>query len=241
VRNLLLKYIRQALPGSLFRQTKRRGVECHLENDPGKKICSPSLFFLSLFLSAAAVTFSTMTSTPQGIDVVGVDSGLNGRHCENHTVCGHFVKANDYLYCKWAVQKFDLGEIESCVQVHKLAADGHISCHVGYLPRRLVRASRDKADGEKDGGKSYDGLWLKVAQDLRLSDNSAERARSHRNYGIVYCHVAKDDWLFRKNPFEVAINIPKTVLETSSELPLAPEKSNEDDDDDDPDKEDSSS
>jgi hypothetical protein len=52
-------------------------------------------------------------------------------HCENHEVCGHFVKANDYLYCKWAVQKFDSGEIESCVQVYKLAADDHVGCHVG--------------------------------------------------------------------------------------------------------------
>jgi hypothetical protein len=49
------------------------------------------------FLSAAAVTFSTMMSTLQGIDVVGVDSGSHGCHCVNHAVCGHFVKAKDYL------------------------------------------------------------------------------------------------------------------------------------------------
>jgi hypothetical protein len=135
------------------------------------------------------------------------------------------------------VQKFDSGELESCVQVHKLAADGHICCHVGYLPRRLVKASRDKVDGEKDGGKRYDGMWLKVIQDLRLSDNSAERSRSHRNYGIVYCHFAKDDWLLGKDPFEVAIKIPKNVFETSFELPSAPEGNSKQDDDDDDDNE----
>jgi hypothetical protein len=202
---------------------------------PSGKRSREKLASLFPFLRTEAVALGTMTSTPQGIDVVGVDSGSHGRHCENHTVCGHFVKANDYLCCKWAVQKFDSGELESCVQVHKLAADGHICCHVGYLPRRLVKASRDKDDGEKDGGKRYDGMWLKVIQDLRLSDNSAERSRSHRNFGIVYCHVAKDDWLLGKDPFEVAIQIPKSVFETSFELPSTdtPEGNSNDDDDDD--------
>jgi hypothetical protein len=197
---------------------------------PSGKRSREKLASLLPFLRTEAVALGTMTSTPQGIDVVGVDSGSHGCHCENHTVCGHFVKANDYLYCKWAVQKFDSGELESCVQVHKLAADGHICCHVGYLPRHLVKASRDKGDGQKDGGKRYDGMWLKVIQDLHLSDNSAERARSHRNFGIVYCHVAKDDWLLGKDPFEVApIQVPKSVFETSFELPPAPEENSEDD------------
>jgi hypothetical protein len=29
-----------------------------------------------------------------------------------------------------------------------------------------------------------------------------ECARSYRNHGIVYCHVAEDEWLVGKNPFE---------------------------------------
>jgi hypothetical protein len=69
-----------------------------------------------------------------------------------------------YLFCKWAVQKFDSDLPESCVQVFKLAADGHVGCHVGYLPRHLVGASRNKEDGHKDGGKSYDGVWLPYAR-----------------------------------------------------------------------------
>jgi hypothetical protein len=85
------------------------------------------------------------SSPPQGIDVVGVDNGSHGRHCENHSICGHFVKADDFLYCKWAVQKFD-DTPESCVQVYKLASDGHIGCHVGYLPRCIIKASRNKTE-----------------------------------------------------------------------------------------------
>jgi hypothetical protein len=84
------------------------------------------------------------------------------------------VKAEDFLFCKWVVQKFD-NLSESCVKVFKLAADGHAGCHVGYNPRHLVKFSKNK-DSTKDGGKGYDGVWLKVVQDLRLSNNSAERS-----------------------------------------------------------------
>ena len=94
-------------------------------------------------------------------------------------MCGNFVKADDYLYCKWAVDKFDSDILESCVQVFKLAADGLVGCHVGYLPRRVVKSSRNK-EGKKDEGKSYNGMWLQVTSDLRLSDSSAERSRSRR-------------------------------------------------------------
>jgi hypothetical protein len=125
---------------------------------------------------------------PKGINVVGVDNGSHGCHCEHHGTCGHFVKAEDFLFCKWAVQKFDDAP-ESCVKVFKLAADGHAGCHVGYLPRCLVKSSKNN-NSTKDGGKGYDGVWLKVVQNLCLSDNSAEHSRSHQNFGIAYCHLS---------------------------------------------------
>jgi hypothetical protein len=178
-----------------------------------------------------------MASNPIGIDVVGVDHGSNGRHCEQHEICGHFVAKNDKLYCKWAIQKFDSDEPESCVQVFKLASDGHIGCHIGYLPWRLVKGSRDKATREKDGGKSFDGTWLNVVNDLRLSDNTAERSRSHRNYGILHCHVSNEEWLVGKNPFNQFIIFPES--EKNKEFVLlsarktGAKKANGDDDDDD--------
>lgn len=156
-----------------------------------------------------------MTSTPKGIDVVGVENGSNGRNCEQHPICGHFVATYDYLYCKWAVQTID-GQDEACVQVFKLASDGFAGCHVGYLPRRLIKSSRDK-EGKKDGGKAYDGVWLKVVSDLRLSANTSERSRSHRNCGLVHCHVCDDSFLAGKNPFETKINIPKPTQEEEKE------------------------
>jgi hypothetical protein len=70
-----------------------------------------------------------MVSSPQGIDVFG-----------------HFVVKDDILYCKWVVQKFDSDIPEACVQVFKLAPDGHVGCHVGYLSRHVIKASRSKDD-----------------------------------------------------------------------------------------------
>lgn len=169
---------------------------------------------------------STMASTPKGIDVVGVDNGSHGRSCTQHSICGHFVVVDDKLYCKWAVQSFndEIDAPEACVQVYKLAVDGNIGCHVGYLPRRLVKASRNKK-GERDGGKSYEGTWLKVVKDLRLSENSSERSRSYRNCGILYCHVANDTYLVGKDPFETTIQIPQEEIKDASQfnMPSSPE------------------
>jgi hypothetical protein len=174
-------------------------------------------------------------SSPQGIDIVGVDNGSHGRSCESHNICGHcFVVKDDILYCKWAVQKFDSDVPETCVQVFKQAPDGHVGCHVGYLPRRVIKASRSKDDRKfKDGGKRYDGTWLMVVADLRISDNSAERSRSHRNFGILYCHIAKDDFLVGKNPFKDCIVFPESEKENTFQLPPggSPDANSLDDDD----------
>jgi hypothetical protein len=96
---------------------------------------------------------------------------------------------------------------ESCIKVFKkLAMDGHVGCHVGYLPRRVIKSLRSEDDHRKrEGGKLHDGIWLKVVSDLQLSDNSAERSRSHHNFGILYCHVLKDEYLLGKNPFKQCI------------------------------------
>jgi hypothetical protein len=151
---------RLSKPGMRIREEqKSHGVSSSSKVDK-KKICLPGMpalcLFASSFFSCAPVPSSgaliIMASTPKGMDVVGLDNGSHGRSCEQHGVCGSFVLVDDILYCKWAVQTFDEdGDTpEACIQVYKLARDGHVGCHVGYLPRRVVKASRDK-DGEKDG------------------------------------------------------------------------------------------
>lgn len=143
-----------------------------------------------------------------GIEVVGVDNNSDGRSCSLHKVCGHFVTVGDKLFCRWQVQQFhDRDEPEACVQVFKMAADGGVGCHVGYLPLRLVMTSRD-SDGIEDLGMSYNGKWMTVVHDLRISDNTAERSRSKHNYGIVLCQQILDDPRFvGVDPFETRVNL----------------------------------
>jgi hypothetical protein len=132
----------------------------------------------------------------QGVDVIGVDNGMNERNCTQHPICGHLVKEGDKLFCKWEVQKFEEDEEpQGCIQVFKVGLDGLATCHVGYLPKRLLK---------KEQGKVYHNAWLRVIQDYRLSDNSSERQRSHRNYGLLYCHVINNNPRYcGKNPFEL--------------------------------------
>lgn len=118
------------------------------------------------------------------VDVVGVDMGDNGRSCANHNVCGHFVGPKDILVTKWAIMKF--GEArEECYPVWKISRDdGLPQCLVGFLPRRVF---------VKKPLKYFDHVVLRVVEDLRVSENKTERARSHRNYGVLYCKIIHED------------------------------------------------
>jgi hypothetical protein len=86
-----------------------------------------------------------------------------------------------------ASQSFNLFDVsddddgyEEVVKVFKIEKDGMANCHVGYLPRRLFK---------KHGANKFDSLFLRVVDDLRTSPNSADRARSHRNHGMVTCAI----------------------------------------------------
>jgi hypothetical protein len=132
----------------------------------------------------------------QGVDDIGVDNGMNGRSCNEHPICGHLVKEGDKLFCKWEVQQFEENEEpEGCIQVFEVGLDGLATCHAGYLPKQLLK---------KDQGKVFHDAWHRVIQDYRLSDYSSERQRSHRNYGLIYCTVIKNNPRYSgKNPFEL--------------------------------------
>lgn len=118
-------------------------------------------------------------------DVVGVDNEDNGRSCESHIACGKYVDVGDILLCEWSVQQFRDDTSEACVRVHRINSDGLVGCHVGYLPKRCLKGA--------DTGKHLGGMVLQVVEDLRLSENTAVCSRSHRNYGILYCHNVSDD------------------------------------------------
>jgi hypothetical protein len=151
------------------------------------------------------------------VDVVGLQSETHGRSCDVHMCCGHHVGVNDKLVCIWQVQQIDErtnAALEEVVQVHKIGRDGLVTCHVGYLPKRLFC---------KHGSKRFDLMFLKVKHDLRCSDNSHERQRSHRNYGMVLCDIIRDNDKYNShNPFEgdpcdVSVEDDEVVVATEEE------------------------
>jgi hypothetical protein len=134
-------------------------------------------------LAKADSDFQALTA----VDVVGLQSETHGRLCNNHLCCGHHVGVNDKLVCLWQVQQIyerPNAQLEEVIQVHKIGRDGLVTCHVGYLPKQLFCTH---------GSHRFDRMFLKVKHDLRCSNNAHERQRSHRNHGLVLCHIIKDD------------------------------------------------
>ena len=112
--------------------------------------------------------------TVQGVDVVGCDAGDNGRSCVSHEICGNHVHVGDVIVFRWEVVPIE-EDMEEVVKAY-LIRDGSQTCHIGFLPRRLL----------KQKGKFVNKMAI-VVEDLRTSENSQKRRRSHRNMGIVYC------------------------------------------------------
>jgi hypothetical protein len=107
------------------------------------------------------------------------------------------VRKTDKLVCKWAMQLIDEspgGEEEEVAQVFTLTDDGFAGCHIGYIPKRYYY---------KFGFRRFDLMYLKLHEDYRFSDNSAERQRSYKSNGMVLCSVIKDNNRYNgRNPFD---------------------------------------
>jgi hypothetical protein len=58
---------------------------------------------------------------------------------------------------------------------------GAQTCHVGFLPRRLLRMKA-----------AYEKKMATAVEDLRKSEHSKTRRRSERNIGIVRCLMLTD-------------------------------------------------
>jgi hypothetical protein len=90
----------------------------------------------------------------------------------------------DKLVCRFFVVPIGPNEaLEAVVQVHKVGFDGLLCCHVGYVPRRLFPRYQPKL---------FNGMVLRVVDDLRVSNNTHERARSYHFHGIVKCEVVNE-------------------------------------------------
>ncbi|KAG1709585.1 hypothetical protein DVH05_020235 [Phytophthora capsici] len=120
----------------------------------------------------------------QGVDVVGCDVGDGGRSCGTHDICGQHLKVDDTIVFRAEVVCVDEGDINGDLEYILKAyviRGGSQACHVGFLPRRLLRKRA-----------VYNNKMATVVEDLRTSENSQKRRRSERSMGIVRCLLLSD-------------------------------------------------
>jgi hypothetical protein len=118
-----------------------------------------------------------MSFHPTGItvEIVGTESNTQGRSCEEHDICGS-VMAEDVVVRLRKVQVVVNRKEESAIAAYHVS-DGIDRCRVGFLPRHLLKHS-----------KQYDGVLAQVIEVYsKDSASPTSRRKFHRNMG---CCVA---------------------------------------------------
>ena len=88
------------------------------------------------------------------IDIVGTETGENGRSCHAHGVCGmQLVPGSKVRICKETVISPTMGDEEDCLVAY-VVGNGVMTCKVGYLPRHLAIRRAD----------DYDGMYARVVE-----------------------------------------------------------------------------
>jgi hypothetical protein len=95
--------------------------------------------------------------------------------CAAHDICGKQLNVNDVIVFRGEAIPTEDGELEYVVKAYLVRAGSQL-CHVGFLPRRLLKMRAQ-----------YENKLASVVEDLRASENSQKRRRSERNRGIVRC------------------------------------------------------
>ena len=132
--------------------------------------------------SVSAAPFSVDGPThPDGIvvEIVGTTVSCQGRHCEEHEVCGVVLK-EDVVVRLRKMQLMVEGKEETVIAVIWVT-DGVDRCRVGFLPRHMVyHAAR------------YDGALAQITRvlsDDAATCDSAERRMFHKNKGFCLAAV----------------------------------------------------
>ena len=110
---------------------------------------------------------------PSGIliDIVGINASDKGRLCEEHANCGSVLKIDTLVHFR-SIQIWCNGEEETALAVYWVT-DGIDRCRVGFLPRHLLKHKT-----------AYNGKLAQIVEFVADSDSPADRAKSHRCYGL---------------------------------------------------------
>ena len=109
-----------------------------------------------------------MASHPSGltVEIVGTESGANGRSCDEHEICGTVIEENSVVRFR-KVQVIIKGKEESAIAAY-LVEDGVDQCRVGFLRHHLVKHWHH-----------YDGV---LAQVIDVYTNESKSATCRRKF-----------------------------------------------------------
>jgi len=123
-----------------------------------------------------------MACHPSGVcvDIVGINTGDNGRSCEHHKVCGSVLEVDMVVrfqcvqLARKVVDEANPQVETSAIAVHRVSG-GIDTCRVGFLRRHLLKYKDE-----------YDGRLAQITE--VFSDESpspSDRAKHHRNKGCA--------------------------------------------------------
>ena len=150
---------------------------------------------------------------PPGItvEIVGINSGTNGRSCYQHDICGSVIEEDSVVRLRKMQIRNSIGREETAIAAFHVT-DGIDQCHVGYLPRHFVPHA-----------SSFDGVLAQVTEVYSPTNESLRKRKKFRhNMG---CCVAT---LITALP-ETTARANKT---TNAFLSKIEEEESDDDDDD---------
>ncbi len=113
-------------------------------------------------------------------EIVGIYCSNNGRSCEMHECCGETLEADQVLRFKKELV-FEDGEVIVRVKVVRIH-NGQEKCHVGYLPRVVVRYMADK----------YIEQFAVVMEIYKESEEAYKNVKSRHNGGMASFRLIQD-------------------------------------------------
>jgi hypothetical protein len=117
---------------------------------------------------------------PTGItlEIVGIESGTNGRSCYQHDVCGSVIEEDVVVRLRKIQTRNNNGKEETAVAAFHVT-DGIDQCHVGFLPRHFVPHA-----------SSFDGVLAQVTEVYSpTSESSSKRKKFRHNMGCCQARL----------------------------------------------------
>ena len=122
-------------------------------------------------LEAYLSSMNFFSHHPSGItvEIVGIESGTNGRSYYQHDICGSLVEEDVVLRLRKIQIRNSFGQKETAIAAFHVT-DGIDQCHAGFLPRHFVPHA-----------PSFDGVLVQVTEVYSPTSESVSKRKKFRH------------------------------------------------------------